>query len=132
MHTSLQSPAVPTTSTQPVITLAVTLSVVGGAVFLALVITGVAYLIWRCVHVSNARVAQRAPHVHDTHSANFTFPCIHIVHVQESPKVTRRWQNWRVVTESSVVTSEQCSAHTPIQELFVLEHAPPPPPSPQM
>ena len=43
-----------------------------------------------CVHVSNTRVAQRTPHIHDTHSAIFRFPCIHIVHVQESPKVTRR------------------------------------------
>ena len=45
----VQSPAVPTISTQPVPALVVTLSVVGGAVFLVLAVTGGAYIIWRFV-----------------------------------------------------------------------------------
>ena len=47
----VQSPADPTVSSSLIPILAVTLSVVGGAVFLVLAVAGVAYLIWRYVTV---------------------------------------------------------------------------------
>ena len=84
----IQSPAVPTTSTQPVLALVVTLPVVGGAVLLILAVTGGAYLIWRCVcqykmHI-NVRATRTCTHARThthahahTHTHAHTHACTH-------------------------------------------------------
>ena len=84
----MQSPVVPTTATHPV-TLIVTLSVVGGVVFLILLGAGVAYLIWRHVihththtHARSTQAhtctyTQHTQHTQHTHTMYEQCTCVH-------------------------------------------------------
>ena len=80
ISTPVQSPADPTLSNQVILILAVTLSVVGGAVFLVLAVTGVAYLIWRYVTVHGGNTQHRTCSNTYTHTQTHTHTHAHTQH----------------------------------------------------
>ena len=101
ISTPVQSPADPILSNQVILVLMITLSVVGGAVFLVLAVTGVAYLIWRYVTVHGGNTQHRTcsntyththTHTHTrTHTAHtFTTSFLHEISTQDSPQAHQR------------------------------------------
>ena len=95
ISTPVQSPADPILSNQVILVLMITLSVVGGAVFLVLAVTGVAYLIWRYVTVHGGNTQHRTcsnTYTHTrTHTAHtFTTSFLHEISTQDSPQAHQR------------------------------------------